>query len=271
MLAELPEDGATGEIAEIYNEIRRLWAVPYVSSLQRNLATKLGWLEWTWAALGPAFLSGSAQSAGWEITANLPLPKSPQDWPSLPYLGKEELEVVGIVCESFVRVAPVNLIFAGLLGRLLIERTTFGTGWPSSTWSPPETLPSLPPMVDITAIPSDLRVKLINLGTNEGGEPFVPGLYRILAKWPDIIDYLDTTLPRLKDLPETEVARMVLLMKIDAAVDKIFTKLPPLSSAEIPSPHLTNEVLSTLAIYRRTSPEMVIFGRYIAAVVDGKS
>ena len=76
---------------------------------------------------------------------------------------------------------------------------------------------------------------------------------------------------RLKDLPETEVARMALLMKIDAAVDKIFTKLPSLSSAEIPTPHLTKEVLSTLAIYRRTSPEMVIFGRYIAAAVDAKS
>ena len=92
-----------------------------------------------------------------------------------------------------------------------------------------------------------------------------------MAKWPDIIDYLDTTLPRLKDLPETEAARMTLLIKIDAAVDEIFTKLPPLSSAEIPTPHLTKEVLSTLEIYRRTSPEMVIFGGYIAAAVDAKS
>ena len=271
MLAELSEDGATGQIAEIYNEIRRLWAVPYVSSLQRNLASKSGWLEWTWAALGPAFISGSAQSAGWEITANLPLPKLPRDWPSLPYQGKAEVEVIGKVCESFARVAPVNLIFAGLLGRLLIEGTTFGKGWPSSTWLPPETLPSLPPMLNITALPSDLQAKLINLGTDEGGELFVPGLYRILAKWPNIIDYLGTTLPRFKELPETEIARMALLMKIDAAVDEIFTKLPPLSSAKIPTPHLTKEVLATLAIYRRTSPEMVIFGRYIAAAVDAES
>ena len=47
MLAELPEGKATGELAKIYAEIRRLWAVPYVSSLQRHLATRPGWLEWT--------------------------------------------------------------------------------------------------------------------------------------------------------------------------------------------------------------------------------
>ena len=44
MLAELAEDAAKGEIAGIYGEIRRLWAVPYVSSLQRHLATRPGWL-----------------------------------------------------------------------------------------------------------------------------------------------------------------------------------------------------------------------------------
>ena len=43
MLAELREQDATGEIAAIYEEIRRLWAVPYVSSLQRHLATRPGW------------------------------------------------------------------------------------------------------------------------------------------------------------------------------------------------------------------------------------
>ena len=39
LLAELPEDQATGELAVIYDEIRRFSAVPYVSSLQRYLAT----------------------------------------------------------------------------------------------------------------------------------------------------------------------------------------------------------------------------------------
>jgi len=42
LLPELPEEQATGRIAEIYDEIRRFSGVPYVSSLQRYLATMPG-------------------------------------------------------------------------------------------------------------------------------------------------------------------------------------------------------------------------------------
>ena len=75
MLAELRESDATGEIAGIYEQIRRLWAVPYVSSLQRHLATRPGWLEWAWAALGPAFTSGVAQGAAWRAADGLAVPR----------------------------------------------------------------------------------------------------------------------------------------------------------------------------------------------------
>ena len=75
MLAELREGDATGEIAVIYEQIRRLWAVPYVSSLQRHLATRPGWLEWAWAALGPAFQSGAAQAAVWRAADGLVVPR----------------------------------------------------------------------------------------------------------------------------------------------------------------------------------------------------
>ena len=60
MLAELSETDARGEIARIYAEVRALCAVPYVSSLHRHLATRPGWLEWCWAAVRPAYLSGDA-------------------------------------------------------------------------------------------------------------------------------------------------------------------------------------------------------------------
>lgn len=61
MRAELAESKASGEVAAIYAEVRRLCAVPYVSSLQRHLATRPGWLEWAWTVIGPAFQGGLAQ------------------------------------------------------------------------------------------------------------------------------------------------------------------------------------------------------------------
>ena len=36
---ELPESEATGDIARIYGELRLYYGAPYVSSLQRHLAT----------------------------------------------------------------------------------------------------------------------------------------------------------------------------------------------------------------------------------------
>ena len=58
LLAELAEDQATGRMAVIYDEIRRFSGVPYVSSLQRYLATLPGVLAWAWDAVRPAMVSG---------------------------------------------------------------------------------------------------------------------------------------------------------------------------------------------------------------------
>ena len=56
MLPELLESKASGQIAVIYDEIRRFSGVPYVSSLQRCLATLPGVLEWAWGALRTAMV-----------------------------------------------------------------------------------------------------------------------------------------------------------------------------------------------------------------------
>ncbi len=49
MLPEVTEQQASGEVAGIYAEIRTLCGVAHVSSMQRHLATRPGWLEWAWA------------------------------------------------------------------------------------------------------------------------------------------------------------------------------------------------------------------------------
>ena len=45
-LQEIAETEATGDVALVYEEIRRTYAVPYVSSLFRHLATYPGLLPW---------------------------------------------------------------------------------------------------------------------------------------------------------------------------------------------------------------------------------
>lgn len=86
--ADLPEHQATGRIAEIYDEIRVYGAVPYGSSLQRQLATILGCLEWVWEAVRPAFVDGRVPLTAWGAVEDLDLSTiAPIPRPALCALG----------------------------------------------------------------------------------------------------------------------------------------------------------------------------------------
>src|SRR5580692_6475468 len=125
LLAELSENQATGDIAVIYDEIRRFSGVPYVSSLQRYLATLPGVLEWAWAAVRPAMVSGVIPETGWRLARAVRIPP-------LPPVSAAVLRVWGInapglaairnIAANFVRVSPVNLMTGACL-RLLLTGT----------------------------------------------------------------------------------------------------------------------------------------------------
>ena len=267
MLAELGERDATGAIAAIYEEIRRFWAVPYVSSLQRHLATRPGWLEWTWAALRPVFANGHAQTAAWRAAEGIHIP-------GLPGISRQALRVWGVTadgetairatCTSFVRVSPVNLMLSGLLRRLLRGDRPDGAPTLASDWTPPPLLGHLPPLVDLVALPPMEQAVLATLGTKVGEEPFVPGLYRMLASWPGFLAHVATVLsPHLHD-SVTRAACRRLLEAVDAEVPAVFAMLPRLSTAiSMPSSGEFADVLAALDSYRETSPQMVVFGRMI--------
>ena len=268
MLAELRERDATGEIAAIYDEIRRLWAVPYVSSLQRHLATRSGWLEWTWAALRPAFASGMAQAAAWRAAEGLTVPR-------LAPISRHALRVWGVdadgeaairaACASFVRVSPVNLMLSGLLRRLLRGDRPPGTASVPRDWTPPAPLGPLPALVDPAALPPAQQAVLATLGTMVGQQqPFVPGLYRMLASWPAFLTHVATVLrPHLEDAA-TRAACRQLLDAVDAEIPAVFAALPmPPATLPMPPAGEFADVLAALDTYRTTSPEMVVFGRMI--------
>jgi hypothetical protein len=275
MLAELRESDATGEIARIYDQIRRLWAVPYVSSLQRHLATRPGWLEWTWAALAPAFTSGTAQAAAWRAADGLAVPR-------LAPLSREALAVWGVdaageaviraTCASFVRVSPVNLVLAGLLRRLLTgERPAGVTGERQAgvnsgppAWTPPAALGPLPALADPAALSPAERAVLATLGTTVAGQVFVPGLYRMLAKWPAFLAHVATVLRPHQDDAATRAAGQRLLAAVEAEIPRVFATLPALPARPaVPPAAEFAEVMAALDTYRKTSPEMVVFGRML--------
>ncbi len=267
MLPELQERDAAGEIAAIYDEIRRLCAVPYVSSMQRHLATRPGWLEWVWTALQPVFASGHAQTAAWRSAEGLEVPRlAPIARDALRVWGVDAAGEAGIraVCASFIRVAPINLVLSGLLRRLLHGERPREPGAVATGWAPPAPFPALPALTDVAALPPAEGAVLASLGTTVGGQPFVPGLYRLLARWPGFLAHVATVLRPHLDDAATRAACLRLAESVDAAIPAVFAALPPLPARPpMPSPAEFPGVLAALDTYRKTSPEMVVFGLMI--------
>lgn len=270
---DLPEDQATGRIAEIYSEIRTYGAVPYVSSLQRQLATVPDCLEWLWEAVRPAFIDGRIPEAAWGAVQNLDLPAlAPVPRPALNAMGVDgdaEVALQGIY-ETFLRASPVNMVTASLMGHLLatdaVEKDTEPAGAPS--WQPPAPPPPLP------GFPSDAELgpegtALLNLFTVDmDGSTFVPGLYRLLAHWPGYLAHVAVEILPL-------FRRSDVLATCHDIVERIDTVVPPLSHdlRAPPKPFDTrtaSALRGSLGVYRgTTSPQMIVFSTLLRDALPG--
>ena len=96
------------------------------------------------------------------------------------------------------------------------------------------------------------------------GEPFVPGLYRMLVGWPGFLAHVATVLhPHLNEAA-TKAACARVLAAVDDVIPAVFAALPPLPTTPAPPPAAeSTDVLAALDTYRVTSPEMVVVGRML--------
>jgi hypothetical protein len=223
-------------------------------------------LEWTWAAIKPVFANGLAQTTAWQLAAEI-------DLAPLPALSRPALRVLGVdadgeqairtVCESFIRVSPTNLMFSGLLKQWLSGARPTGEPTPRVGWTPPASLPALPSLVDPQLLTPEERDVLFQFGTQVAGQPFVPGLYRMLAHWPAYLAHLSALLgPRFHDTATTACCH-ALARRIDSAVPAVFAALPGVVEVPMPPSEQFSEVMAALDRYRETSPQMVVFGTLI--------
>jgi hypothetical protein len=265
LLAELSEESATGRIAEIYHEIRRFSGVPYVSSLQRYLATLPGVLEWAWDALRPAMVSGAVPETGWRLARTVRL-SAAEPVPAAT-LGEWGIDATGLtairnVAANFVRVSPVNLVTGACLAQLLNGARPSGPGFPGN-WVPPAMLPPMPGNADPDQLPPDRRAVLMRFATEVDGKPFIPALYRQLAHWPAVLAWLAGELAPRSAAPETAAARAAFRMAAGQAAPDIVARLPAVPDRAPPDEDTTRRVLATIGRYAETSPEMTMFGQLI--------
>ena len=253
---ELHEHQATGRIAEIYQEIRTFSGVPYVSSLQRYLATMPGVLEWAWDAVRPALAHGVIQETAWRLARDVRIA------PAKPFAGTTDRVAEGNIAANFVRVSPVNLMTGACLSRLLTGTVPSRLGF-SETWTPPAMLPAMPGNADPAKLAPATRSTLERFMTEVDGTPFIPALYRQLAHFPDVLSWLaDELAPRIA-APETLKAGAAFRSAAYDAAPAIIARLPALPSRTAPDPATTQRVLATIGRYAETSPEMTMFGQLI--------
>jgi hypothetical protein len=128
-------------------------------------------------------------------------------------------------------------------------------------------LPAMPGNVDPLALPPDQRAVLLRFATEVDGVPFIPALYRQLARWPAFLAWLaDALVPRLT-APETNTARTAFGAAALNAAPAIVARLPGLPDSAAPDPETTRRVLATIDRYAETSPEMTMFGRLILQAI----
>ena len=260
--ADLPEDRATGRIAEIYDEIRIFGAVPYVSSLQRQLATIPGCLEWLWDAVRPAFVDGRVPLAAWGAVQDLDLPRvAPVPRPALRVLGVDATGEASLhsIYETFLRASPVNMVTISLMGRILDgvpeKKLPLGNDVPS--WRPPAPPRALPPFPPDDELGADIQRLLELFEVDMDGATFVPGLYRLLAHWPHYLAHVTVAIgPLFKREDIVEICSQV-VARIDAVVPPLAEDL---SAGPMPFDSDTADALrSSLRVYRGlTSPQMIV-------------
>jgi hypothetical protein len=274
LLAELSEASATGRIAEIYDEIRRFSGVPYVSSLQRYLATLPGALQWAWDAVRPAMASGIIPETGWRLAKNVRLsPAVPVSAATLRDWGVDTAGLTAIrnIAANFVRVSPVNLMTGACLTHLLNGAPPSGPGFPDH-WTPPPMLRPMPGNADPNELPPAQHDVLMRFATRVDGKPFIPALYRQIAHWPAVLAWLAAELAPRFAAPETADARAAFRAAARHAAPDIVARLPGIPDSAPPDQDTTQRVLGTIDRYAETSPEMTMFGQLILdALPDGEA
>ena len=198
----ISESAATGLIAEIYADIRRVYRVGVVNLIWRHLATIPGGLPWVWSTIRPLYVNGTVGREAAALRAALSFPKLPP-WPTvvLSSAGLQDEDIAGIrtVLAAYDRTNAMALL-AFLAVQFRLERVLPPGEVVVSAAIPvpaePERELSLPPMLALSDMsPSTAEVVLaINRLGAIHREPILASMYRHLAHWPAYLALVWTVL-----------------------------------------------------------------------------
>jgi hypothetical protein len=194
------ESEATGEIAEIYEDIRATLGTSVVNLVWRNLATLPGALPWAWSTARPLYL-GVAAGHAQAVRRSLSLPKLPRfSADALSAAGHSPSDLIQIrtILEAYHHTNALALVVLSAL----LENDEPSDGEPTQRTeaAPPPVRTELPPLPAMATLQPAVRRLIAELnGFGEDDAPFlIASMYRHLAYWPPFLALIRTALAPLQ-------------------------------------------------------------------------
>jgi hypothetical protein len=185
----ISEAEATGEIADLYADIRATLGVPLVNLIWRNLASIPGALSWAWRSVKPLYENGAIQAEARALLEGQTLPRMPM----LPVsalrasgVDDDDEKTVRAILDSYDRSNPLNLVALSALLAGLNGETAPPLPDPLPAPDTPDldvALPRLLPLDEMATSTADL-VRAINRLGARGQDHIIVSMPRHLAHWP---------------------------------------------------------------------------------------
>jgi len=183
----IAEAAATGETAEIFDDIRVTVGVRVVNLVWRHLATIDGALPWTWSAVKPLYAQGMVDRAAMTFRTHMALPV-------LTSLAGEQPPSVDAVLASYDHSNTINLFALGAL-TVWLRGEAAARGVPEAGPRLPAPDLVLPKLAVEEDTPPEVWALVQRL--NQFGDPrqvILASMYRHLAHAPGFLRKLETTL-----------------------------------------------------------------------------
>lgn len=191
-LAEVPEHTATGETADIYQQIRRAIGIPNVNLIFRHMATVPGCLPWSWRFLDQLYRSTSVHSAS-TLLLNGRLenfrPRKHAALSAPPDLVKSTLD-------SYIRANPINMIGLTVLDHAIAGHSSHLSGQAVSEKYDVTPLTAILPIADLSLLPTATveRLRLLSQKLHGKETNVIPSVFRHFAALPGALETIEDVL-----------------------------------------------------------------------------
>ena len=245
----ITEDEASGEIAELYEEIRRSLGVPVVNLIWRHLATIPGALPWAWNSLKPLYASGAITNAAVSLRSSL-RPESNLGISSSTLksvsLSSDDLRSITVVLNSYERSNSLNLIaLNALLAKIDGVEDHTQDELTQVTADDGIVHGEMPELLVLSNMEASVRELVEDLNRIGGRSDILPSMYRHLAHWPQYLGLLHVLLKTIETESGLESQIVNTIEKTRAAAVQLLPQLA--NDVEPLSPEIELQVRDALS------------------------